>query len=63
MEINHLMSANLALLQQTLGIGLLKSSMSTQTAQATVMLEDFAQTQQVTNASHPSAGRYLDMRV
>lgn len=58
-----MMSANLAHLQQTLNIGLLKSGLATQAAQATVMLEDFAQAQQRTQAPHPTLGHRLDLKV
>lgn len=63
MQISHMMSTHLAQLTQTLNIGLLKNSLSTQAAQATVMLEDFAQAQRTAQAPHPTLGRHLDLKV
>lgn len=63
MNVNSLMSANLAQLMQTVNISLLKSALSTQAAQATVILNDFTQTQQAIALSHPTLGRHLDIKV
>lgn len=58
-----MMAANLAQLKQTLNVSMLKSGISTQAAQATVMLEDFTRAQQSVQASHPTLGHHLDIKV
>lgn len=59
-----MMAANLAQLKQTLNVSMLKSGISTQAAQATVMLEDFTRAQQsVQVSSHPTLGHHLDIKV
>lgn len=58
-----MLSTHLAQLQQTLGVGMLKSSISTQTAQAKVMLEDFTQAQQSAQTPHPTLGHHLDIKL
>ncbi|MFD2681681.1 polyribonucleotide nucleotidyltransferase [Bacillus seohaeanensis] len=59
MNISSMMGKQVAELQHTLSMNLLSSQMSTQTAQATVMLEDFRENQA---ASHPYKGQSLDIK-
>jgi hypothetical protein len=41
----------------------MKSKMTTQATQATVMLEDFAKVQHAVQAPHPTLEKQLDVRV
>lgn len=67
MDINSIMGAQLSQLQHTVSFGMLKMVQATQAAGATVMLQDFAETQQSIQqaaqaAPHPSLGKVLDVR-
>lgn len=61
MEINSLMSAQLASLQQTLQLSLLDQTLNNSAAAAVEMLES-APVQQ-TEASHPYKGLFIDLTV
>jgi hypothetical protein len=63
MNISSIMAKQVSELQHTLNLSLLKGQMATQAAQATVMLEDFAKTQQSVQAPHPTLGKQIDIRV
>jgi cell fate (sporulation/competence/biofilm development) regulator YlbF (YheA/YmcA/DUF963 family) len=58
---------NMVQLQQAINISLTKQVQSTAQALASTMLEDFAKTQQTiqqaAQASHPTLGKVLDVRV
>ncbi len=58
-----MMNRQLADLRHTLNLNMLQSSLSTQVAQAAVMLNDFQHSQQSTvHAPHPYAGGNVDMK-
>lgn len=64
MSISNHMAANVAQLQQSLGVAMLKSAQSTQAAQATKMLDDFKENQgQIKLGEHPHLGKKLDIKV
>jgi hypothetical protein len=63
MNISSMMAKQVSELQHTLNLSLLKGQMATQAAQATVMLEDFAKAQHAVQASHPTLGKQIDIRV
>ncbi|MBA2871836.1 hypothetical protein HNQ85_002111 [Anoxybacillus calidus] len=63
MNISATMAKQVSELQHTLHLTLMKREMVTQAAQATVMIEDFAKAQHVLQASHPTLGKQLDVRV
>ena len=64
MDINSIMSGQLAQLQHTVNLSLLSMANASQAAGATVMLEDFSKVQATTQpASHPTLGKALDVRV
>lgn len=68
MDINSIMSAQLSQLQHTVSVGMLKMVQATQTAGATVMMQDFAKTQEsihqsAQTAPHPSLGNTLDIKI
>lgn len=68
MDINSIMGAQLSQLQHTVSLSMLKMVQATQIAGATVMMQDFAKTQeniqQTTQAApHPSAGKVIDISV
>jgi hypothetical protein len=63
MDLSNIMSSNLNDLRRTLNLNLLKSSMSTQAAQAIVIMEDFSMAQQeVKQATHPTLGKRIDIK-
>ncbi|MBE4908391.1 polyribonucleotide nucleotidyltransferase [Bacillus luteolus] len=63
MELSSIMANNVAELKRTLSTNLLKSQMATQTAHATVMLNDFMNAQAPTNqAPHPTLGNRIDLK-
>ncbi len=59
MELSSMMGKQVAELQQTLGLNLLKSQMATQTAQAVKMMEALPKSEQ---APHPFKGTAVDMK-
>lgn len=61
MEINAMMSAQLASLQQTLQMSILDKAMNTGAASAVQMLEDLPQTQ-AAPAAHPYKGQFIDVQ-
>jgi len=67
MDINSIMGAQLSQLQHTVSLSMLKTVQAAQTAGATVMMQDFAKTQDSIQqtaqaAPHPSAGKMIDIR-
>lgn len=63
MQLSSFMSQNLNALQHTVSMSLLDSQLSTQTAQAKVMMDDLSQAQNETKgAPHPTSGQNLDMK-
>lgn len=67
MDINSLMGAQLSSLRQTVNLSLLNMTKNTKVAGATMMLQDFsqnqAQIQSAAQASHPTLGKSLDIKV
>ncbi len=61
MNVSSIMGKQLAELQHTLSMNLLKSQMSTQAAQVTVMMKDMQASQNAT-VSHPSKGHAIDLK-
>ncbi|MCA0150901.1 MULTISPECIES: hypothetical protein [Rossellomorea] len=59
MEMSSMMGKQVAELQRTLSMNLLKSQMATQTAQVTVMMRDLQASQP---APHPSKGHAVDIK-
>ncbi|PFA64028.1 hypothetical protein CN378_16095 [Bacillus sp. AFS015802] len=59
MEISSMMGKQVAELQRTLSMNLLKSQMATQAAQVTVMMKDMQVSQP---APHPSKGHVVDVK-
>ncbi|MGM0853626.1 MAG: hypothetical protein ACQEWI_13580 [Bacillota bacterium] len=59
MEVSSMMGKQVAELQRTLSMNLLKSQMATQTAQATVMMKEMQVSQL---APHPDKGHVLDVK-
>ncbi|WP_064092727.1 putative motility protein [Rossellomorea aquimaris] len=59
MNLSSIMGKQVAELQHTLSMNLLKSQMSTQTAQVTAMLEKMNSSQP---APHPSKGHTVDIK-
>ncbi len=58
-----MMNRQLADLRHTLNMNILQSSLTTQVAQAAVMLNDFQQSQHSTvHAPHPVAGGKIDVK-
>lgn len=62
MEINAMMSAQLASLQQTLQMSILDKAMTTGAAGVVEMMEDLPQ-QQAAPAAHPYKGQAIDIQV
>lgn len=63
MDISSIMGQQLASLQQTVSMSIMKSAMSTSAAQAMVMLDDFQASQQsIQAAPHPFAGKSIDIK-
>jgi hypothetical protein len=62
MNISELMGKQVAELQHTLNLTLLKSQMSTQTAAVTTMIEDMTSIQKATPAPHPNLGKTVDIK-
>ncbi|GAA4718838.1 polyribonucleotide nucleotidyltransferase [Brevibacillus fulvus] len=60
------MSMQVTQLQQTLSLNMLKSANSMQAAEATVMLQNFAETQasiqNAVQAPHPTSGNLIDIK-
>jgi|GEM_PF-737075 len=67
MNISSFTGAQLASLQQTVGLSVLNMAQATQAAGAVVMLDDFAKVQAGVQAAspapHPALGQRLDVRV
>ncbi|USG65311.1 polyribonucleotide nucleotidyltransferase [Brevibacillus ruminantium] len=68
MDLNSIMGAQLSQLQHTVSLSMMKMVQATQTASATVMLQDFVQAQQGVQqaaqaAPHPTAGNVIDVSV
>ncbi|WP_019243982.1 MULTISPECIES: hypothetical protein [Bacillus] len=64
MDISSIMSQQLASLQHTVSMSLMKNAMSVGAAQAIVMLDDFQETQQsIQQVAHPYAGKVVDVKV
>ncbi|MGG3739394.1 polyribonucleotide nucleotidyltransferase [Aeribacillus pallidus] len=61
MNLSSIMGKQVAELQHTLNLNLLKSQMATQTAQVTTMLEDLRETNQHV-APHPYKGKVVDIQ-
>lgn len=61
MEINAMMSAQLASLQQTLQMSILDKAMNTGAAGVVQMMEDMPQ-QQAAPAAHPYKGQVIDIQ-
>ncbi|MCA1066479.1 hypothetical protein QTG56_10135 [Rossellomorea sp. AcN35-11] len=59
MDVSSLMGKQVAELQRTLSMNLLKSQMATQTAQVTVMMKEMQASQP---APHPSKGHAIDVK-
>lgn len=59
MELSAMMGKQVAELQQTLSMNLLKSQMATQTAQAITMMDSLPQTP---SAPHPYKGAGIDLK-
>ncbi len=59
MDISSIMGKQVAELQHTLSMNLLKSQMATQTAQVTVMMKEMQVSQP---APHPSKGLMVDVK-
>ncbi|MEK4384491.1 putative motility protein [Solibacillus sp. FSL W7-1464] len=62
MELNAMMSAQLASLQQTVQMSILDKAMNTGAATAVQMIESMPQSQ-ATPASHPYKGQMIDVQV
>lgn len=64
MNISSMMSGQLAQLQHTVNLSLLTMSKNAQAASATLMLQDFSETQaSIQQASHPTLGKQLDISI
>ncbi|TMU86007.1 polyribonucleotide nucleotidyltransferase [Bacillus sp. BHET2] len=59
MDVSSIMGKQVAELQHTLSMNLLKSQMATQTAQVTVMMKEMQVSQPV---PHPSKGLMVDVK-
>lgn len=63
MDISSIMGQQVASLQHTVSMSIMKTAMSNSAAQAVVMLNDFQSAQQQTTiAPHPYAGKALDLQ-
>ncbi|HSH26069.1 MAG TPA: putative motility protein [Massilibacterium sp.] len=63
MDLTAAMNFNLQSLQQTVQLSMLNKSFANQTTAATMMLQDFTQTQPTNVAPHPTLGKSLDIRI
>lgn len=62
MNMSAMMGQQLASLQHTLNLSILKSQMASQTALVTTMLEDMNDSQPVAEAPHPTLGKVVDIK-
>ncbi|MFP3389036.1 polyribonucleotide nucleotidyltransferase [Brevibacillus sp. SIMBA_040] len=64
MNTSSMMSGQLSQLQHTVSLSLLNMSKNAQATSATLMLSDFSKTQaSIHQASHPTLGKQLDLRI